>query len=162
MTFGAPVISLLLTLVLLVSSCGTVNRGMQRLGLRVRSRHSAVLLLDPRISERANRNRPVSVDLVLVYEEDLEKQLAGLTGNDWFSQRDQMQVDHRDALAVFPWEWVPGQEVSVQAVPLSPRVIAGFLFAQYDSPGDHRIRVDPREDIRVEFRENGFEVRPIK
>ena len=146
----------------LLSSCGSSNQGLQRLGVRVHARHASVLLVDARVSRRANQNRPVSADLVLVYSEELLAELLALSGQDWFDRREQKRSDHKGDMDVFAWEWVPGQIVPVQAVPLSRRVIAGLLFADYSSPGDHRTKIDPRKTVTIEFLERDFSVGPMK
>lgn len=93
-------------------------------------------------SDRANDNSPVAVDLVMVHEEPLVEQILALTAQEWFDQRDQLRVDHPRGLTVFSWEVVPGQTLTAP-VRGEQAAWAGIVFTKYQTPGPHRLRVDP-------------------
>lgn len=135
------------TLFLLVTgtffSCGT--------GIRIRSLLGGKLQLAVSVSADANQNHPVATDLVFVYDEKLMEELIKLSAKEWFEKRDQIKRDHVEGkgLDVWAWEWTPGQEIPVQELPLNARTEAALIFADYLSPGAHRIRVEPFKDIRI-------------
>ncbi len=140
-------------------ACGSTNYGIQRLGIRTTSRHSADLVLSIRVAQRANLNRPVRVDLVLIYDSTLLETVGAFAAAKWFEERDLTISDNFGKMDVFTWEWVPGQTVPSQAVPISERVAVALLFADYDSPGEHRVKLNHLRNALVEFGERGFEVR---
>lgn len=96
-----------------------------------------------------NRNSPVAVDVVLVSSPDVLEKVMALTAAQWF-------VSRADLAATFPrdiryrsWEIVPGQSIVADKRTFAgSRVIAALVFANYDAPGAHRIRLD-RLDGRV-------------
>src|SRR4051812_20578956 len=60
------------------------------------------------VSPQANKNNPVAVDLVLVTDKKLLKELSKMSARDWFEQRHQVQLDYprETALVAGSWEWV--------------------------------------------------------
>src|SRR5688572_32414526 len=65
------------------------------------------------VSPAANNNNPVAVDLVLVSDKKLLKQLMALSAREWFEKRHQFALDYpkETGLSAGRWEWVPGQQV---------------------------------------------------
>ncbi|OQX27613.1 MAG: hypothetical protein BWK80_04440 [Desulfobacteraceae bacterium IS3] len=124
-------------------SCGT--------GMKIRSLLGGRLQVAVKISEDANQNHPVSMDLVFVYDEKLMEELLKLSAKEWLEKRDQIKRDHVEGkgLDIWGWEWTPGQEIPVQELPLNANAEAALIFADYLSPGAHRIRVDPFKDITI-------------
>ena len=119
------------------------------------------LHMDVTVSEEANRNNPVAVDLVLVYDQKLLEKIAKYPARTWFERRDQIRRDYilEEALEVWQWEWVPGQKVTVTPIPLKVRFAGGYIFAGYRSPGEHRFPIDPKRNLSLELKEKGFVVR---
>lgn len=116
------------------------------------------------VSPTANGGNPVAVDLLLVSDKELLKELQKMTAVDWFARREQIILDHpkEGVLTVWRWEWVPGQVVSVEPdlFLVKTDVKAGVIFANYFNPGEHRAVIDPRnvKDILITFGEDKFEV----
>lgn len=117
-----------------------------------------------KIAEKANRNSPIAVDMLYVYDEKLLEQLAALTAKDWFEKKAQIVKDHPEGtgLDFWGWEWVPGQEIPVQKLPLRSDTVGGIIFASYHSPGAHRLSFDPSMDIKILLQEDEFLVEYIK
>lgn len=159
-TRARAVVLLMLIFAGCVLGCGSPNLGHQRLGIRTRSIFGARLSIKVKVSERANRNNPVAVALVLVYDDALMETLQAMTARGWFEQVEQIKLDFPEHVAFdhWAWEWVPGQGVPVLHVPLKDRPQKAVIFANYLSPGDHRARVDARRDIAVQLQEDGFTV----
>jgi type VI secretion system protein len=143
----------LLGFAVLATACGVTTRARSILGGRV---DVSVIL-----SESANQNHPVAVDLLVVHEPELLERLLGMSAREWFNQRDQLQRDFLpgEDLDVWSWEWVPGQRVPEQEIPLSAGAAGGLVFADYRTPGAHRVRFDPFSDLTLRFQETGFEIR---
>ena len=112
------------------------------------------------IADNANRNSPIAVDLVVVYDEKLMDQLMGMTAGDWFAKRSQIRRDYLDGAGydAWGWEWIPGQRVPVQRLPLKAAAIGGVVFAKYVTPGAHRSRINPFDDVTIFLREDDFAV----
>jgi hypothetical protein len=135
-------------------------------GIRVRTRALFGDKLDVKIeiSDKANENSAIAVDLIVVYDKKLIDQLLKLTSKAWFEQRTQIRRDYLkgEGLDLWGWEWVPGQQVPDQHLPLKPKAKGGFIFARYHSPGSHRYRFDPFKDIKIRLMEKEFYVEPMK
>ena len=137
---------------LLFFSCGWDIRTRSLLGGKL---HMAV-----EIEENANRNSPVAMDMVFVYDEKLLEQLIKMPAKEWFANREQIRRDHPEGEAFerWGWEWVPGQKIPLQEMPLKAGAEAIVFFADYLSPGAHRVRTDPFRDIRIRLGEDDFHV----
>ena len=105
------------------------------------------LTLRVNIAPVANRNAPVPVDLVLVWDKTVAGEIRGLTASDWFARKAQFRQDDPDgkALTTCEWEWVPGQavpDINV-VVPAAARswVQGAFVFANYRAEGAYRYQV---------------------
>ena len=112
------------------------------------------------IAPNANTNSPIALDVVLVYNETLLKQLIKMPSREWFEKREQIIRDHRkgDGLDYWAWEFVPGQNVETQILPLKPKAKGGIVFANYFTPGDHRFLIDPFKDFIIHLNEKHFTV----
>lgn len=109
----------------------------------------------------ANNTSPVPVELVVAYDDELVKVLGAMTARDWFRQRAQLRQDNPRGLRTLAWEFVPGQSVPLQPLPVRRKKARGaFVFADFYAPGDHRVRVDPFKRILLTLREDGFSVDP--
>lgn len=111
----------------------------------------------------SNRNRPVAVDLVLVKADAAIDQIGALSATDWFRRKGQFLRDFPQGLSIIGWEPVP-------ALNLPPRVLtsdeksgakAGFIFADYSTPGDHRARLESADAIRLTLRSDDFIVEKL-
>ncbi|MGJ7517124.1 type VI secretion protein [Pseudomonas baetica] len=108
------------------------------------------LILD--VAPRANDDTPIAVDFIAVKDPDLLKQLSGITARQWFTEREQFQRDYRQLMAVWGLELVPGQFIDRQPFPLGGQRAAGLLvFASYNTPGAHRLRLDDQSDAWLKF-----------
>lgn len=141
-------------LVLTLSSCG--------LGVRTRSLFGGKAVLDVSIADTANNNNPVAVDYVLVYDENLLKELLKMPAKDWFERRQQFKRDYPEdsGFISLEWEWTPGQRVPPQDLPLEARARGAIVFALYYSKGDHRARIEPNQNLKITFLENSFMIEP--
>lgn len=114
------------------------------------------------VSPTANAGNPVALDLVLVSDKSLLKELQKMTASQWFERRSQIILDHPkvgELVVVGPWEWSPGQVIQPMRLVVQPEVKAGLIFANYFSPGEHRAVVDPRaRDILIKLEEDKLEV----
>jgi type VI secretion system protein len=116
------------------------------------------------ISPGANQNNPVAVDLVLVSNQILFKELMKLSAKEWFEKRNQFQLDYpkETELSTRRWEWVPGQVVKLDRILVKIEITGGIIFANYFTPGTHRAVIDPRKKILIKLGEEDFTVQVLK
>ncbi len=113
------------------------------------------------IAPDANGGNPVALDILLVSDKELLKELQKMSASDWFARREQIILDHpkEEELVVLKREWVPGQVVEPAHLTVRPEIKAGLVFANYFSPGEHRAVLDPRaKDIQINLEGNKLEV----
>jgi len=139
-----PIIALSL---LLLGGCGLLSRSPVRLrGYDLAAVHEA------------NRNSPVRVDVVVVRDDELAKEVGKLTSAAWFGRKGQLLLDNPRMLEVTSLEPVPGQAVPWRRVTRRGRAQAAFVFADYRTEGSHRVRVDPYRWISIRLAEDSMAV----
>jgi len=130
------------------------------IGVRTKAILGAELNVAIDISPHANTNSPIALDVVLVYDEALLKQLIQMPSSEWFEKRKQILRDHMKGggLDYWAWEFVPGQNVETQDLPIKPKAKGGIVFANYFTPGEHRFRIDPFKDFIIHLNEKRFTI----
>jgi type VI secretion system protein len=115
-------------------------------------------------AEGANLNSPVAVDIVLVLEEPALEKLAALPAAKWFQVRSDMLRTFPGTYIYKSWEVAPGQTLRLPGETFgTPSVVGVFVFADYLTPGEHRMRVEQLQDgIIVQLGARGFSVSPFK
>ena len=107
----------------------------------------------------ANDNTPVEVEFVSVRNDELLATLLAMTSQDWFAKREQLKSDYPKELRSVSWEFVPGQRVAARDVGLRRHgAKALIIFANYSSPGPHRLRADPFKRITLLLSETDFSI----
>lgn len=116
------------------------------------------------VSPKANNNNPVAVDLVLVQDKKLLQELMKMSASEWFEKRHQVELDYpkETELDAGRWEWVPGQDVKVDQVPVKMDVVGGVVFARYFNAGTHRAPIDPRKGILITLGDENLCVQSLK
>jgi type VI secretion system protein len=135
------------------------------MGARTRALFGKKVHVQVHIAAEANHNFPVALDIVLVYDKKLLNELLQLPARAWFAKREQLKKDYPDgeAFESWEWEWVPGQRVNLpEPLPLRAKAKSGIVFANYLSPGEHRVRIDPHTSISIALLEEDFIVRPLE
>ena len=98
----------------------------------------------------ANNNSATAVDLVVIYDQELVKTLGQLSASKYFSSTKQLLLDNPTLLDIWHWELVPGQIVQNFAPEQdTPMAYAAYVFANYLTDGDHRIKVAPNGIVKV-------------
>lgn len=147
----AAVLALAVCASLLLSSCGGGYRYVRSLG----GRQVRISVIN---TERANLNNPVALDFLLVFNEKTETGAAKLTARQWFEKKSQFKRDHivNEDYILFEYEFVPGDPVPVLEIPYTVSGRSLFVFADYYTPGEHRVRLDPQKDATITLKERGF------
>ncbi len=98
----------------------------------------------------ANQNSATAVDLVLVYNQELLKTMGTMSAGKYFASSKQLLLDNPSLLDVWHWELVPGQIVDNFSPPQDKGDAYGaYVFANYLTPGDHRVRVAPNGIVKI-------------
>jgi type VI secretion system protein len=108
----------------------------------------------------ANLNSAVALDIVFVRDQSTLDKLSALPAARWFATRSAQQDTYPNALTVRSLELVPRQRLLLPEKELgSPRVAGVLLFANYHTPGDHRVRLPAvRDGGLVRLGARGFSV----
>lgn len=106
-----------------------------------------------RVAENANGNAPIPVDLVLISDDTVTAPIVALNAADWFQRREQFLRDFPGKIRIMNFELVPGSTVAARPVERSPRPVAAVVFANYQVPGAHRLRVSDQSDLIVSLGE---------
>lgn len=147
-----PTSLVLFVVLFLLGSCG--------LGVRTKALFGEQMQVNVEISETANDNSPIAVDILLVHDEERLPDFLALSAKEWFAKREQIQRDNPDdpGFQIWSWEWVPGQRITGLQLPLDPKAKGGILYAHYHSPGEHRMRFSPNQDLEIRLKEDEVEL----
>jgi type VI secretion system protein len=119
------------------------------------------LKLQVDVAPEANQNSAVAVELLVVSNEEVLGDVMKLSAHDWFLKREEFKRDHPKGYLSWSWEWVPGQNVPPQKLSFGTGARAGLLFADYLSAGNHRLRFEPHQGLRLRLGEKEFTVEPL-
>ncbi len=102
-----------------------------------------------------NQNSATAVDLVIIYDEELVKILGRMSAAQYFASSKQLLLDNPSLLDIWHWELVPGQIVQDFSPPQEEGdSYAAYVFANYLTPGSHRIKVSPHGIVKVLLMKN--------
>ena len=91
----------------------------------------------------ANANSAVAVDLVLVTDKAMLENLAALPASRYFATRPELLRTFPNGFKVLALEITPGQQVTFARAALNGAPVwAALVFANYASPGEHRLRLE--------------------
>lgn len=106
--------------------------------------------VDFEVGVKANDDNALAIDLVFVFDVGLIGQVSELTSATWFKTRDQIKIANPTGLDVQSLEVIPGQAaVQVEITRQRRRAFAAFVFADYNSPGPHRTRIDGMSSVLI-------------
>jgi type VI secretion system protein len=104
------------------------------------------------VAPLANNDTPLAVDFVAVKDPELYKLLLSIPSKQWFEQREQLRRDYLQALTVWSLELVPGQFMESRDIPMAGNPAIGLLvYAGYNNPGTHRLRLDQQQKVWLRF-----------
>lgn len=142
----------------MLGACAIPKRATQAVGIR----GTPKFFMQLNVSPTANSNSPVPMDLVMVLDKKLIKEVGKLAAKDWFERRLQIQRDYPNLADIVSWEFVPGQHTGTISIDVNPKAQGAFLFAKYLTPGDNRAVVDIHVPVVINLLEEGFTVQPLK
>jgi type VI secretion system protein len=124
---------------------------------------STRLLIEVSLVPHANHDSPIPVSFVAVKDPKFLERVGQLTAQQWFAQREQLHRDDPSGQLFTEWEWeyVPGYTPPPTVIEVDGGAIAAFVYARYQSPADHRIRIGPQRKFRIELGDEDLKVRSI-
>lgn len=115
--------------------------------------------LEIEVAPKANADNAVAVDLVLVHDTTLLPALTEMAAAAWFKNRDQLKLANPTGLEVQSFEVIPGQKGPRTAITgRGSDAVGAFVFANYDSAGPHRARIDGLPAVLLRLGEKDFAV----
>ncbi|MDR2417356.1 MAG: hypothetical protein LBD15_04320 [Holosporales bacterium] len=110
-------------------------------------------------SSEANSSYATIVDLVVLFDKDLAAKISSMPASQYFTASDQLEHDNEELMLRWRWEVVPGQVISRCPIAFEKyRPLAAFVFARYYTPGDHRKKLTPVENIAILLEQEDFRV----
>lgn len=141
-----------------LSACGTISSAasfFMAKGNRLDWKGMTVIAADG-----ANLNTPIALDVVMLRDDATLGMVSALSASKWFSSRVDLSKTFPEGLSYQSMEIVPGQTLKLPASTFgASRLVGVILFADYLTPGEHRVRVDQMQgDILVQLGARSFSV----
>lgn len=107
--------------------------------------------------KNANQDGAVAVELVLIYDASVAGEIMNMQAREYFQVSEQKKRDNPNIIKGYRWELTPGQSVINESVSLGgKKPFAAVIFADYITPGDHRIRIGTGEHLEVILKRGSF------
>jgi type VI secretion system protein len=153
-----------LTRALLIFACGAYALVLLTSCVPKVIRPASKLVVKVNVSPQANGSNPVALDLVLVKNKKLFKELMKISAAEWFEKRKQYRLDYpqETGLGIGSWEWVPGQAVKIDPMTFKDKFAGGLVFANYLNPGTHRAVINPTKPVVITLGAEDISVTPQK
>lgn len=115
------------------------------------------------VDHDANNKSATPVDLVVIYDDQLHKEILAMNADKYFSSAKQLKRDHVQKMEVFHWEVVPGQTLNFDQLSYKKSSPVGaVIFARYLTPGEHRKSVGTEEYLVIHLLKEGFETYSVE
>jgi len=102
------------------------------------------------VDKHVNDTRAVAVDLVVVCDEELDKELKTMSASEYFEKKDDLLMSDSDKILVWHWEVVPGQKLKNLPIDFNEfDPISGYVFAYYRNGQLNRVKVPDVSEIKI-------------
>ncbi len=109
--------------------------------------------------KNANMGSMLIVDIVSAYDRQLVQDLESTINSEWFASKNKFIDQFNGKIFVMSREIAPGKQIQLEyTTEIEEKPIATFIFANYESPGDHRAKVEKFKPIAITLEENEFVV----
>ena len=110
-----------------------------------------------KVSKKVNSNAPVDVHMIIIYDDGVMGQVAGMTAEQYFVAEPQLRKDHANDIDIIEWEVVPGQQMDSENITMSKAYGKGaFIFGRYSTPDAHREGLADEQEITLHLDEKDF------
>lgn len=118
-----------------------------------------VYIIDVESKPDANLGSPIAVDIVSVYDDQIVNEFESIPASEWFISKNEYEEKLKDNIYIFDREFIPGEQVQVEyTTGVKKEPVTNLLFANYSTPGEHRVRVDEFKMLRIILEEADFSV----
>ena len=105
----------------------------------------------------SNMGSPVMLDVVSAYDGQPVKVLESIAASEWFSSKNKYIDQFEGKIFVISREIAPGNQIQLEyTTETEEKPIATFIFAAYDSPGDHRVKLEKFKPLIIKLQEREF------
>ena len=105
----------------------------------------------------ANQESALAIDLLMIYKKELLDTVMKMGARDYYLSANQLKRDYPEMVDIWHWELTPGQVI--KDYPITHRdetVIGAVFFADYLTPGDHRVRFGTQMKAHVRAKRFDF------
>ncbi|MGB7291637.1 MAG: hypothetical protein WBD99_05655 [Thermodesulfobacteriota bacterium] len=107
----------------------------------------------------ANMGSAVVVDIISAYDDQLVKVLESSAASDWFASKGKYIDQFKGNIFTISRQIAPGNQIQLEyTTETEEKPIATFIFASYDSPGEHRVKVEKFKPLIIKLEEGEFVV----
>lgn len=110
------------------------------------------------VKKNANNYSAISIDFVFIFTEKPLEEIKKISALDWFIKKDQYKNDYaiNDDIQILSFELTPDQNIQISKFKPNYNPLALVVFANYDSPGEHRVIINDYTNLKMEFKESDF------
>jgi hypothetical protein len=103
---------------------------------------------------------PVTLDVILIYDEKVLENLQKLSSEQYFQAKDQLLKDFKDKIQVYTQEVLPNTwKDGIKIEPRGNNVVAILSFARYHNAGDHRSKIQTGiTSAEIHLKKDDFEI----
>ncbi len=118
--------------------------------------HPPTIALQVNVAPKANDNSAVPFDVVTISDKSLLKQISQMDAATWFGPKGRctFRGGPKAKVQFYSWQFVPGQTMLID-VPKMHGAKGVLGFAEYSTPGDHRVTFATSGSQYVEMGEEG-------
>ncbi|MCE3603130.1 hypothetical protein LXA47_05860 [Massilia sp. P8910] len=132
----------MLLVVATLAGCGAVAGARALVGLAPAPAKPGWTSVTLAAAADANADSALAVDIVLVKDKAMLESLAAMSAAKYFGARADLQRTFPDSFSVLPIEITPGQQIRIDGQRFAKqRAWAALVFANYATPGEHRLRL---------------------
>lgn len=105
----------------------------------------------------ANQDSALAIDLLMIYKKELLDTVMQMKARDYYLSATQLKRDYPEMVDIWHWELTPGQVVKDYPITQRPDpVIGAVFFADYLTPGDHRVRFGTQMEAHIRAKRFDF------
>ena len=117
------------------------------------------VLVDP--DKEMNGGSPLTMDVVICYNDDLLKKIADMDASTYYKQKPQLLKDNKDAMDTFPADILAGNKREIPIVLTKTTGTGGFIFALYnESNVPNRAAIGEDKVVNIELGPKEFKLYP--
>lgn len=115
------------------------------------------------VDKNANSTTAVALDLVIVCDESLDKEISKLSSVQYFEKKQDILLSNQDNILVWHWEVVPGQQLKNLPITFNEfDPVGGYIFVSYNNKSINRIKIPRSKEIKIILKKQNCQVLAVK